>query len=65
MSTLLQLYELHANGNKKDFFNEVEAYGLYDFASDLQVEIHDDVLTYQEAFKMLTTIVCHSELRGK
>lgn len=51
--TLLEIYESFHNGQKKQFRNQVNSYGPSDFATDLQAEINDGVLTVEEAYKML------------
>lgn len=63
MATLLEIYESHHNGQKKQFADQVLAYGADDFADDLQTDIADGVLSFEEAFKMLKTfIITISEL---
>ena len=57
MPTLLEIYESHANGQKKQFADQVLEYGADDFAADLQTDITDDILTYQEAYEMLRTFI--------
>lgn len=61
MHTLLEIYESHANGQRKQFADQVLEYGAADFAADLQVEINDGVLTYGEAFNMLKTFTIVNE----
>lgn len=53
MCTLLEIYDSFHNGQKKQFCNQVREYGPNDFATDLQAEITDGVLTVEEAYRML------------
>ena len=57
MATLLEIYESHTNGQRRQFADQVREYGADDFASDLQTEINDGILTYEEAYKMLKTFI--------
>lgn len=54
MTTLLNIYENHLNGNLKDMTRLINEYGPEDFALDVRTEIKDGVLTDKEAVSMLT-----------
>jgi len=57
MPTLLEIYDSYTNGQNKQFADQVLEYGADDFAADLQTDITDDILTYQEAYEMLRTFI--------
>jgi hypothetical protein len=57
MATLLQIYESYENGQGKQFIQQVREYGEADFAIDVQTEINDGVLNYEQGFRRIKTII--------
>lgn len=56
MATLLEMYENYYNGNKKEFCEQVTAYGAGDFARDIQNDEDSDgnpVISYEHCYDML------------
>ena len=58
MTTLLEIYDSYTNGQKRQFADQVNAYGADDFASDIGSDTDSEglpVLTDTERYKMLKT----------
>lgn len=59
--TLLEIYESYHNGQKRQFADQVLAYGAAEFAGDTVPEINGGVLSLQEAYNMLKTFIIVNE----
>ena len=57
MPTLLEIYESYYNGQREQFVEQVNEYSVKEFATDLESEIADHILTEPEAYKMLRTFI--------
>lgn len=60
MPTLLEIYESHANGQRKQFADQVNEYGAADFARDIftdEIGEGDSTNTPEECYQMLKTYI--------